>query len=280
MIQLVGARPGRRLLDERDDLTVVAGRDHAERRRIVDLRQRDRRLGAARLVELDERADVEVGEHVAVADDQPLVDALRREADAARGPERLRLLAEAEPGRRTGPPPRWVVGEVLAERLGEVAERKHDVVDAVAREPGELAIEERQVRDRQQPLGRLVGERPEARPLTTDEDDRLHGVLAAGVVGSVVDDSLEAAAVDRGRGGAAGVDVDARPAAPPRSSMFASADSASGGSGTFWPFGRKAIATMSAFCGPEVGRVPRAGGALPRARRSDRWPRRASPSCP
>ena len=73
-------------------------------------------------------AEVEVGEHVAVADEQALVDALGREADAAGGAERLVLDDEAELD--VAEP---VVGEVLRERVGEVAERQHDLVDAVAR---------------------------------------------------------------------------------------------------------------------------------------------------
>ena len=45
----------------------------------------------ALVVERDQRAEVEVGEHVAVAHDEALVDALGREADRAGGAERLVL---------------------------------------------------------------------------------------------------------------------------------------------------------------------------------------------
>ena len=65
------------------------------------------------------------------------------EADRAGGAERLVLdrVAQLQVAEAT-------LGEVRLERVGQVAEREHDLVDAVAREPGELALEERLVGDR------------------------------------------------------------------------------------------------------------------------------------
>ena len=61
------------------------------------------------------------------------------------------------------------------ERVGQVAHRQHDLVDAVRGEPGELTLEERLVRDRQQRLRRRERQRPQPRSLAADEDDRFHG---------------------------------------------------------------------------------------------------------
>ena len=68
------------------------------------------------------------------------------------------------------------VGEVGLDRVGQVADREHDLVDAVRLEPRELAFEERLVGDRQQRLRRRERERAQARALAPHEDDRLHGV--------------------------------------------------------------------------------------------------------
>ena len=109
LIQSVGAWPGGGF--STNAITSPSARvgHDAERGRVLDLGERDRRLGAPLVVERDERAEVEVGEHVAVADEQPLVDALGREADAARGAERLVLDDEAQLHVAEA-----VVGEVLA----------------------------------------------------------------------------------------------------------------------------------------------------------------------
>ena len=74
-----------------------------------------------------------------------------READRARGAERLVLDRVAQP-HAAERVLAGLVAEVLVERVGEVAHREHDLVDAVLGEPDELALEERLVRDRQQRL--------------------------------------------------------------------------------------------------------------------------------
>ena len=73
-------------------------------------------------------AEIERGEHVAVAHDEPLVEALGREADRAGGAERVVLdrVAQRQVAEAT-------VGEVRLERVGQVAERQHHLVDAVTR---------------------------------------------------------------------------------------------------------------------------------------------------
>ena len=118
--------------------------------------------------------EVEAGEHVAVAHDEALVDAVGREADRAGGAERLVLDRVAQPHAAERVVAR-LVAEVRVERVGEVAHREHDLVDAVIGEPHELALEERLVRDRQQRLRGGERQRPQPRPLAADEDDGLHG---------------------------------------------------------------------------------------------------------
>ena len=85
------ARPG--LLDERHHPSVVIGGYDAEARRIVDLGEMNGGFGPAHVVERDQRADVEVGEHVAVHHEKALVDpdVAGREPDGAGGVERLGL---------------------------------------------------------------------------------------------------------------------------------------------------------------------------------------------
>ena len=200
----------------------------------------DRGLGAALVVERDERAEVEVGEHVAVAHDEPLVDALGREADAAGGAERLVLdrvaqlqVAEA------------IVGEVRrrTRRAGSRARapprRRRGAPSQV-----ELALEERQVGDRQERLRRGVGERAEAGALAADEDDRLHGVALAVPAGHGVDAGGRR---DRGgrrrHGGRRGVDRDGTASLAEvgggSSLIWLNAVHASGGNASSAPLGRK-----------------------------------------
>ena len=91
------------------------------------------------------------------------------------------------------PDRRRVLGEVRLERVGEVPEREHDLVDAVGRQPRELTVEERFVGDGEQRFRRAVRERAQACALPAHEDDRLHGlpvavvVVAAGAVELVED---------------------------------------------------------------------------------------------
>ena len=93
MIWLLGAVPGAGFSTNRSTLPSRVGRDHAERRWVVDADQVDGRLGRVLPMELDERGDVEVGQHVAVGDDERVVDPAEvgGELDRAGGVERLGL---------------------------------------------------------------------------------------------------------------------------------------------------------------------------------------------
>ena len=70
-----------------------------------------------RLVEIDEGAEIEIGQDVAVAHQHPLVDAICGEADATGGAERLVL--DDEPQLHVA---EAFVGKVVGEGLGEIAE--------------------------------------------------------------------------------------------------------------------------------------------------------------
>ena len=148
LIQLLGALPGGGF--STNAITSPSARvgTTPNARRILDLRERDRRLRAALVVEAHHRAEVEVGEHVAVADDEPLVDPFGREPDRAGGAERLVLDGVADLDVAEDVLAGAVVREVRVERVRQVAHREHDLVDAVPGEPPELALEERLVRDR------------------------------------------------------------------------------------------------------------------------------------
>ena len=80
---------------------------------------------------VDQRGEVEVGEHVAVDHDEALVDAgvAGGEADGAGGVERLGLDGVVEPH-----PGADAVGVGRREGVGPEAERQHRLVDAVAAE--------------------------------------------------------------------------------------------------------------------------------------------------
>jgi hypothetical protein len=110
---------GGRLLDERLHRAPLVGGHDAECRRVIDVREMDRRLGTAVGVEPHQATDVERRQHVPVADDEAVGDPRRRrrEADRARGPERDRLDRVPEPNTVE-----LAVGEVLDERVREITE--------------------------------------------------------------------------------------------------------------------------------------------------------------
>ena len=99
-----------------------------------------------RVVEGDEGGEVEVGQDVAVDDDEALVDAgvAGGEADGAGGVERLGLDRVAQPHAGARP-----VGIGSLEGVGPVAERQHGLVDPVAGQPGDDPLDHRPVDDRQ-----------------------------------------------------------------------------------------------------------------------------------
>ena len=67
------------------------GLDQPVRGRVVDRRQHDRRPRLALAVQPDDRGQIDLGQHVAVEDDDRLGAACRRRTDRAAGAERRRL---------------------------------------------------------------------------------------------------------------------------------------------------------------------------------------------
>ena len=93
LIRLLGAVPGAGFSTKRTMRPLVVDLGDTERRWVVDRCEVDRGLGVRTPVHGDKVGDRQVGEHVAVGDDERLVDTgvVRSEADRSRGVERLRL---------------------------------------------------------------------------------------------------------------------------------------------------------------------------------------------
>ena len=120
-------------------------------------------------------AEVRVGEDVAVEDEDEAGHALHRVPYSARGAERLFLhdVGQAHA-------PGGAVAHGRAHRVHHVGAGEHDVPHAVAREEGELIGEERDVQQRDDRLGPVVGEGTQPRALAPREDDRAYLVGAQG----------------------------------------------------------------------------------------------------
>ena len=156
-----------RLLQEAADAEPVRGR-------ILHRREVDARLGATRLVLGQHRAQVEVGQHVAVEHDQTTVDEIRCVPDAARGAERLLLDGVAEPH---GAEP--VPAHDGTDDVGPVRHRQDDVVHAVRREERELVVQERHVEQGDDGLRAVQGEGAQPRPHPAGQDDGLEAAHRA-----------------------------------------------------------------------------------------------------
>ncbi len=151
---------------------VVPGRHDAETGRILDRRQGDRRLGPTALVMVPEGAHIQVGQDVAVDDEEPLVQPglQRRKADGTRRVERLRLHRIVQRDAGTGP-----VRIRLDEGVGPVPERQHHLGHTRFRQAADHALEHGGVGHRQHLLGQGQGEGAQASAETSNQDDRSHG---------------------------------------------------------------------------------------------------------
>ena len=127
--------------------------------------QRERRLHTGGDVLLDQRAEVDRREEIAVHDEQALEVALDLRERAC-GAERLFLAQVVQVDAEAG-----AVAEVGLDQLREVADGQVDMVEAGLREPAEQDLEHGHLADRHQRLrqhGRVGGE---ARPLAAREHD-------------------------------------------------------------------------------------------------------------
>ena len=136
--------------------------------------QADRRPGAALLVGAHQRREVEVGEDVAVEGEEAVLEAVAErvggEADRPGGAERLGLgdVGDLHPG------PLLLVAQRLAQDVGQEAAGEHDLGHPVGGEPLDRVGEEGAVDQRHRRLRHVAGQRPQARSLAADQDNRLH----------------------------------------------------------------------------------------------------------
>jgi hypothetical protein len=120
----------------------------------------------------DERAEVEPGEQVAVADEEGLVEALDA-GEGARGARGLHVAHEAV-AREVAQ--LGVALHVGHDELGEVVDGQGDLGDAVADERADEDLQHGAVADGDERLGERHGERGEAAATTAREDHGLHAV--------------------------------------------------------------------------------------------------------
>ena len=146
-----------------------SGDDDPELERVVDRLQGQGGQAAALVVEVDHLGEVDVGEHVAGDDQEPLVELVAGVAHRAGGPERRRLggvdHADAELG---------AVPEVGADGVGHEGHRDHDVLEPVLAQQVDHVLHHRDVGHGQHGLGLVGGQRAQPGPLATGHDHRLH----------------------------------------------------------------------------------------------------------
>ena len=159
-----------RLLLHRQHAAVVQ-RELAVRQ--VDLVQRHahRHAGAGlRAVVLPHRAEVALREDVAVDDEERRRRRRRQQGERAHRAARLGLqhVPDADAESRA-------VAEALADHVGLVMQREHNIRDPRLPQPLDEDLEQRLAPDAEQRLGRVVGERPQPLALAAGHDHRAGG---------------------------------------------------------------------------------------------------------
>ncbi len=117
-------------------------------------------------MEVHDRTEVGVAQRVPVQREEGLAHLARGEGDPAGRPERLVLDAVAELEVAVAR------SEVLPDLGRQVSAGDDSATDAVAAEMLEGKGEERTVDERQHVLADAIGQRAEARPLPSDQNDR------------------------------------------------------------------------------------------------------------
>ena len=171
-----------RLLDEAPDAAALPQLHQAEGGGVGHPREVQRGRRAARLVEGEHRAEVGIGEDVAVEHEHAPVRDVHRVAHPARGAERLVLHRIRQPHAPGG-----TVAHGGPHRVHHVGAGQHRVPDPMAREQRELVGEKGNVEQRDDRLGPIIGERPEPGALATREDD---GGYLVGAQGSASEISI------------------------------------------------------------------------------------------
>ena len=123
-------------------------------------------------VELDELAQVDVGQRVARQHDESVVQQSLGVLYAPGGPERLLLGHVRERDAQVG-----AVPEVISDHARQELHRGHDLGDAVAPGQGEDVLHHRLADDGQHRLGLVARERAKPGTLSPRHDHGLHGWL-------------------------------------------------------------------------------------------------------
>ena len=171
-MRLLGDVPGGGFSMNRRHASIRVAVDHTERGWIFDRREVQRGLGAVAAVKCDQGGDVEIGEHIAVGDDERGIDARvqRREPDCATRIERLGLdCVDQRRARRT-----CRRGRPRTNGSGRKPECERDLGDAAASEVADEALDDRHVANRQHRFGDAVGQWSEPGAEAPDEHDRAH----------------------------------------------------------------------------------------------------------
>ncbi len=137
-----------RLLDERPDRAVVVPGDQPVGGGVLDRVQPERDRGPGLLVLAQLRGEVDVGQHVAVEHQKPLVEHRLGELQRSPGPQRLGLLHVAQPHTELR-----AIAEHRRDPVGHESAGEYRVVDPVALEPLEHVDDERAVHERDDRLG-------------------------------------------------------------------------------------------------------------------------------
>ena len=147
----------RRLLQKAFDRAILVGDDDAELEGVIDRGQPD---GGERLLGVmrgDDRAEVDVGEHVAGDDEEAFLQFVHGVADAARRTQRG-LLGGVDHAH----PELAAVPEVGADRVGEIGDGYDNLVDAMLAQQVDDVFHHRPVGQRNHRLGQVGGQGAQA----------------------------------------------------------------------------------------------------------------------
>jgi hypothetical protein len=138
--------------------------------RVLDRRQHDRRLGLPLAVQPQHRAEVHLGQHVAVEDDHRFGQRVPGVADGAAGAERHRLDDVAKPQAEPLP-----LTEDLLDAARLIVQAEDDLIDfRHLAQQVDLVVEERAAQNRDDRLRCVHGQGTQPRALPAGEEDGLH----------------------------------------------------------------------------------------------------------
>src|SRR5688572_284945 len=159
-----------RLLQEARDVAVAVGLDEPVGARVLDRGQYDRRLGLALPMELDDRGQIDLRQHVAVEHDDRIGEVLASVLHRASRTERHGFddVADLDPDL-------GAIAEHLLDAARLVVEAQDDLVDfRDLFQQVDLVVEKRPIEDRNDGFRGVNRERPKPRALTPSQEDRFH----------------------------------------------------------------------------------------------------------